>query len=141
MPPLKRTKYIRYSAHRLEFSPDGSRLAALRGRRKNEQYGFDLSVWSVPGGEQQKGPKEKESINGMAFSPDGSTLLTTRDDGTVGVWEVPSARPEGFTATWKLRREYAWKIGKLYSVAFAPDGLTCAAGGEKGQVVVWDVDN
>ena len=67
----------------------------------------------------------------LAFSPDGQTLLTAREDGTIGVWD---------TVTWKLRREYAWKIGKLFSVAFAPDGLTCAAGGEKGQVVVWDVD-
>jgi WD40 repeat protein len=67
----------------------------------------------------------------MAFGPDGRTLLTARDDGRIGVWDV---------ATWKLRHEYVWKIGKLYSVAFSPDGLLCAAGGEKGQVVVWDVD-
>ena len=129
-PGAKKTKYLRYAAHRLTFSPDGSLLAAVR-RRPHRRYEFEVSVWAVPGGERLKEPKEKGSVNGVAFSPDGQTLLTAREDGTVGVWN---------TATWKLRREYAWKIGKLFSVCFAPDGLTCAAGGEKGQVVAWDVE-
>lgn len=127
----KQTKYPRYTVHRLTFSPDGATLAALCERRKLGALGFDVGVWVVASGAKLKGPKEKESVNGIAFSPDGSTLLTARADGTVGVWE---------TATWKLRREYAWSIGELFSVTFAPDGLTCAAGGEKGQIVVWDVD-
>lgn len=127
----KQTRYIRYQAHRPTFSPDGALLAALCERRKAGRTGFDVGVWAVKDGTKLKGPKEKESVNGIAFSPDGQTLLTARDGGTVGVWDV---------ATWKLRREYAWKIGKLFSVAFAPDGLTCAAGGEKGKVVVWDAE-
>ena len=132
IPGIKRTKYRSYSAHRLVFSHDGSRLAVVRDKPRDRKRGFTISVWAVPGGAQEKGPKEKVSVHGVAFSPDGQTLLTAREDGTVGVWD---------TATWKLRREYTWKIGKLFSVAFAPDGLTCAAGGENGQIVVWDVDN
>jgi hypothetical protein len=130
--PPKPVKHYSKTARRLAFSRDGTRLAVLHEQVVKKQVGFAVSVWAIPGGELQKGPAEKVSVNGVAFSPDGRTLLTARDDGKIGVWDV---------ATWKLRREYAWKIGKLFCVAFSPDGLTCAAGGEKGQVVVWDVDS
>ena len=47
---------------------------------------------------------------------------------------------------WDMRceceiRSFNWNIGKVRCVAFAPDGMTCAAGGSTGQVVVWDVDD
>jgi dipeptidyl aminopeptidase/acylaminoacyl peptidase len=131
VPAIKGTKSRRYSVHRLVFSPDGIQLAAVRDKPRDKKRGFTVSVWTVPSGQEEKGPKEKVSVNGVAFSPDGHTLLTAREHGTVGVWD---------TTTWKLRREYAWKIGNLFSIAFSPDGLTCAAGGENGQVVIWDVD-
>jgi hypothetical protein len=41
-----------------------------------------------------------------------------------------------------VRQSFKWakKPKPLYSVAFAPDGLTCAAGSENGKVILWDVD-
>ena len=33
-------------------------------------------------------------------------------------------------------RRYQWDIGALGAIAFAPDGLTCAAGGEEGRIVI-----
>jgi hypothetical protein len=52
-------------------------------------------------------------------------------DGTLLLWDVAAGR---------LARGLDWGIGELYSVAFAPDGMTGAVGGEGGQVVVWDVE-
>ena len=37
-------------------------------------------------------------------------------------------------------RTYDWQIGPVNSLTFAPDGMTCAAGGESGEVVIWDVE-
>ena len=34
---------------------------------------------------------------------------------------------------------FNWQIGKIKAVAFAPDGMTAAAAGEKHSIMVWDV--
>ena len=52
-------------------------------------------------------------------------------DGLIHLWDNESrARLTTFD----------WRIGDVRCVAFAPDGLTAAAGGLDG-VVVWDVDD
>jgi len=43
-------------------------------------------------------------------------------------------------ATLREVRAFDWKLGKLVSAAFGPDGSLAAGGTEDGQVVVWDVD-
>ena len=70
-------------------------------------------------------------ITAAAFSPNGKLLATTSNDTTVTMWD---------TATWQPTRQYGWEIGRLRAVAFAPDGLTCAAGSDIGKVVLFDVD-
>lgn len=73
----------------------------------------------------------REDFTAAAFSPDGKLLATTSNDTTVTMWD---------TATWQPIRQYGWEIGRLRAVAFAPDGLTCAAGSDTGKVVLFDVD-
>ncbi len=73
----------------------------------------------------------RKHFTAAAFSPDGKLLATTSNDTTVTMWD---------TATWQPTRQYGWEIGKLRAVAFAPDGLTCAAGSDTGKVVLFDVD-
>jgi hypothetical protein len=73
----------------------------------------------------------RDAFNAVSFSPDGKLLATTSNDTTVTMWD---------TATWEPIRQYGWEIGRLRAVAFAPDGLTCAAGSDMGKVVLFDVD-
>jgi WD40 repeat protein len=131
LPPPKGVARSRPEVRRLTFSPDEAILAVLTDKRVKGGFGLALGLWSVPDGKPVGRVREKGSVNGVAFSPDGRTLLTACGDGTVGVWD---------TTTWKLRTRLDWGIGAVHSVAFAPDGLLAAAGGEKGQVVVWDFD-
>ena len=108
----------------LKFSPDGRYLAGMGGRSIHLFAGDRLAPVRDLGGH----PKQ---LNGYTFSPDGSRVLTACHDGAVRVWDVETGR---------LLKAFDWGIGPVLTVAFAPDGLTCAAGGDRGQVVVWDVD-
>jgi WD40 repeat protein len=67
----------------------------------------------------------------FALSPDQRTVCAVFDTGHARTFDA---------ATGAVRKELRWGKKPLYSVCFAPDGLTCAAGGLGGRVVVWDVD-
>jgi|GEM_PF-2564963 len=72
-------------------------------------------------------------VHDFAFHPNGHIICAVFRDG-----EARYLDP----LTGKVQQSFKWakKPKPLYSVAFSPDGLTCAAGGENGQVILWDVD-
>ena len=57
-------------------------------------------------------------INDVGFSPDGSVLVTTGDDGLVRMWDP---------ATGELRAEFQGALGPVWGVAFSPDGTRVAS--------------
>jgi WD40 repeat protein len=110
---------------RTAFTPDGQRLLTW----DPQQFTF----WDPASGAQVgrgRGPG-RANLNGLAVHPSGRFFLTAAGDGHARYWDA---------RTLKQTRALHWKIGKLYSVAFSRDGMLAAAGGDKGQVVVWDVD-
>jgi WD40 repeat protein len=70
-------------------------------------------------------------VYGLAFTPDGRSLVSGGADGSVRVWDA---------ATGRCRRTFQWHTRWVTGVAVAPDGLTAAASSEDGTVVVWDLD-
>jgi WD40 repeat protein len=108
----------------IAFSPDGKELAILDGDEVLFWDGrtSEAETISFPGAEPLS----------LSYSPDGRFLALGCADRTVRFWER-QARREG--------RRFDWGLGRVSSVAFAPDGMTCAAGGESGQVIVWDVSD
>jgi WD40 repeat protein len=73
----------------------------------------------------------RKEFTGLAFHPSGRYLAATSNDATVKLYD---------TSTWQVAHSFNWEIGRLRSVAFSPDGMLAAAGGDKGKIVVWDVD-
>lgn len=76
------------------------------------------------------GHKNKQ-VRAIGFTPDGNTVVTVGNDGTSRFWDA---------TTGAQLRVFDWGIGVLATASFAPDGLTCAVGSDKGKVVVWDLD-
>jgi WD40 repeat protein len=109
----------------LVFSPDGSRLVAV--------HKTTLLVWPVPelGEPRVVRNDTRKHFTAAAFHPSGRYLFATSNDTTAHVFE---------TAAWQRVARFTWDVGRLRSVAVSPDGALAAAGGDQGEVVIWDVD-
>lgn len=104
----------------LAFSSDCERLAiGLEGQVAlwNPLDYRPATIW----------PAHAGAVLGVAFTPDGQTLLTGGSDGLVKFWN----------SVGQFQRELDWQIGDVSAVTFAPDGLTAAAGGHE-KILVWD---
>jgi WD40 repeat protein len=109
----------------MALSADGALVAAGAKVR--------LPVWRLYPREQlaeYRTPGRKH-FQAVAFHPSGHTLAATGKDGEVVLLD---------TSTWQERERLAWGVGPLLDVAFSPNGQLGACCSEKGQVVVWDVD-
>ncbi len=117
---------VKDSGRVVEFSPDGTLLAAGYGSSKA------VVLWDVVSGQRVRvlGLERRGTgaMGSIAFSPDGTLIAAGDSDGTVTVYEVASG------ATRMRLRHGQW----VHAVAFAPDGKTLASGG--GRVIkIWEV--
>ena len=110
----------------LAFTADSTKLLA-------RFHGRTVRAWDAETGEPagEMVHKGRPFVTGLAVHPSGKAIVTSRNDGTAWFWDPATFRP---------LRSFDWKVGKLVSVAFSPDGSLAAAGTDRGQVVVWDVD-
>jgi WD40 repeat protein len=122
---LGEVRLLDYRTNRLEFASDGLHL--LVGDP------FRVDVWDVNARQiVAHAPRYGQSkFSGFAVHPAGKFFATSAGDRCVRLWSLPTCQPCGVLK---------WDIGKLHSIALSPDGMLGAAGGEKGQVVVWDVE-
>ena len=93
----------------------------------------EVRTWDISAGRQRVHMKRLgehgRSVGGLAFSPDGRTLVSGGDDGKLNVWDVASGQ---LVKSLEPLRE-RWR-----AVAFSPDGTTLAAAGYDHGLVLWD---
>jgi WD40 repeat protein len=105
------------------LSPDGTSFAVARLSR--------LWVYDIPSRTRRHALHSGANFRVLAFHPN-SRLLASNDAGaSVAFWDAASG---------ERLHQFTWDIGEVTALAFAPDGLTCAAGGA-GAFAVWDVES
>jgi WD40 repeat protein len=70
------------------------------------------------------------SVNSVAFSPDGTRILTGSNDRTARLWETSSGQE-----LLRLQGHTGW----VNSVAFSPDGSYALIGDDRGWVMLWRI--
>ena len=75
--------------------------------------------------------EHKGAVNSVAFSPDGTSIVSGSSDNTAMVWDVLSGTPK-----WT----FVGHQDEVTSVIYSPDGKTIASGSHDRTVRLWDSD-
>jgi WD40 repeat protein/tetratricopeptide (TPR) repeat protein len=118
----------------LAFSPDGQTLASASS---DSSAGATLQLWDVATGTKKAAIKLKTQAGlngrGMAFTPDGKTVVATTGGGTLHLCDVATAQ----------ERAIIQANGDMHQpLALSPDGKIIAAGAVKPSgegVGLWDM--
>jgi WD40 repeat protein len=92
----------------------------------------DLLLWDTAEGQLLCRIPQPCWVTAVAFSPDGRTVVSGHDDGSVRFWDVRSQRLTG---------DIPAHPKAVSAIAFTPDGGRVATAGEDRVVRVWDADS
>lgn len=73
---------------------------------------------------------QRDQVQSMMFSPDGTTIAAGNYDGSIALWSV---------ADGALRRTLPGNGQSVRSIAWSPDGQSIAVGGSSRMVALWQI--
>jgi WD40 repeat protein len=114
------------------FRPDGQFVASTGADKKT------VIVWNATTGEEALTlTGHKDTVYGVAFSPDGTRLASADKKGTVRVWDV--SPKQGKDLRDRLRLTLQGHQGRACCVAVSPDGKYIASADLDQKARVWQV--
>jgi WD40 repeat protein/class 3 adenylate cyclase len=108
------------------IAPDDSEIAISTFDGSGSVLFLDI----VTGAEHPAAGGHDAQIQGIGFSPDGTTLVTVGDDRDVLVWDVASRG---------VRERLHGHGGRIFGPAFAPDGRTVFTASLDDTIIAWDL--
>jgi WD40 repeat protein len=116
------------------LSPDGSLIVTIAYNRTARQLTVALLDFETGALVRRAEPDPESYERLLAFSPDGRSFLTARQDGILRLWDVATGRiaatiqgPEGVDVPRQEKRTIDAR-----AVAFLPKGVRIASGGLRG---------
>ncbi len=85
------------------------------------------------GAGQAKALPHQEPVNGVAFSRDGSKVVTASDDGVVRIWDLAGSAREPI-------KQFVQRGSVAVKAAFSGDGRRVVAAYRDGVARIWDMD-
>lgn len=128
----------------ITFSADGSRVAAASGyylvknnefvKNKDGTYVYydpAIRVWDTEIGKLLHKHALTFPVSGVAFTSDGSRLVSSDWSATTRYWQLPE---DG------LKETESWKpeVGYFYRIQYSPDGRLFLTHGQDNRIIVWD---
>ena len=90
----------------------------------------DVTVWNIPAGTRlQRLRQSGESVDAVAFSPDGELVVAGSRDGTMQIWHAGTGAPQS-----QLNPRH----GKILAVEFDPSSQLVLAANADGTIIVAD---
>src|SRR5262249_38933986 len=100
-------------------------------------------VWETGSGQLLCSIDQPQRVDALAFSPDGTHLLTGCHDGIARLWDIDSIARERQALSWGLHEQRHFvslprRRAQVLAVRYSPDGRLVATGDAAGEVLIWD---